>query len=141
MGLVEITALFDHRGGFMQYNHTEASRCGSRRCRASQDPGAPLREQARSIARSMGATNYYEDASFIKLRELAFSVGAPSGWAQHIGARSARITLSGRNLATWTDYSGLDPEISGSGPLGLGQAEAYGQPPVRYFSVRLNVGW
>jgi hypothetical protein len=31
------------------------------------------------------------------------------------GARGARIELSGRNLYTWSDYPGVDPEASNFG--------------------------
>ena len=53
-----------------------------------------------------------EDASYMKLREvsLSYHVGEVGG----IGDWS--INLIGRNLKTWTDYTGFDPEV------GVGQA-------------------
>jgi hypothetical protein len=49
------------------------------------------------------------------------------------------LTLAGRNLATWTDYSGLDPEtVEGGGDANFSQSEFNTQPPVRYFMVRFN---
>lgn len=53
---------------------------------------------------------FIEDASFAKLRELSVSYTVPDRWARSFGASSARITLSGRNLHTWTKYTGIDPE-------------------------------
>jgi len=84
---------------------------------------------------------FIEDGSFWKLRELAVALRAPRSWASRIGARSATLTLAGRNLATWTNYSGLDPEIDAGSPLGLPSGEFYTQPPVRHLTARLGVTW
>lgn len=64
---------------------------------------------------------YIEDASFVKLREISITWDVPSKWATQIGPlETLRLSLSGRNLFTWTDYSGLDPEVSnfGNQPIG-----------------------
>ena len=59
---------------------------------------------------------FIEDASFFKLREISASYTLPDKWAGAIGARHATITLSGRNLHTWTKYTGLDPESQSAQP-------------------------
>jgi TonB-linked SusC/RagA family outer membrane protein len=56
--------------------------------------------------------NYVEDASFVKLRQLALRYSTNAGWLQNIGASSAQIEVLGRNLYTWTDYTGYDPEVN-----------------------------
>ena len=53
---------------------------------------------------------------------------------------SARA-ISGRNLATWTDYTGFDPEINFNGTSNFSTAEFLTQPQVRYFTARLSIGW
>lgn len=65
-----------------------------------------------NIERHLLYEEFVEDGSFVKLREVALRVGLPSPWAARIGARGAGITVAGRNLYTWTDYTGLDPEIN-----------------------------
>lgn len=50
---------------------------------------------------------HVEDASYMKLREVAVSyrlgpLGGVGDWS---------LSLIGRNLKTWTDYSGFDPEV------------------------------
>lgn len=137
-----ISALVDYRGGFKQFNDTEAERCWRGRCRAAVHPGTTLEEQARVVAvNSFARGGYVEDATFAKLRELAVSVSAPQAWANRIGGRGAKISLAGRNLATWTRYSGLDPEINSAGPLGSAQREFFTQPPVRYYTARVALTW
>jgi outer membrane receptor protein involved in Fe transport len=55
---------------------------------------------------------YIEDGSFVKLREVAVSLPLGRSLARAVGARGVSLRLAGRNLYTWTDYTGLDPEIN-----------------------------
>ncbi|MHB1328764.1 MAG: hypothetical protein ACYC2K_11240, partial [Gemmatimonadales bacterium] len=50
------------------------------------------------------------DASFIKLRELSLSYSMPRTVARWFRATDGTLSLTARNLHTWTGYSGLDPE-------------------------------
>ncbi len=54
---------------------------------------------------------YVEDASFVKLRQLSVTYDI-SDVVSGMGISSASIELGGRNLYTWTDYRGYDPEIN-----------------------------
>jgi TonB-linked SusC/RagA family outer membrane protein len=56
--------------------------------------------------------NYVEDASFVKLRQLALRYSTRGGFLRNIGAGSMHVEILGRNLMTWTDYTGYDPEIN-----------------------------
>jgi TonB-dependent starch-binding outer membrane protein SusC len=56
--------------------------------------------------------NYLENASFVKLRQLSLRYTTNAGWLRSVGASSAMIEVLGRNLHTWTNYSGYDPEIN-----------------------------
>jgi TonB-dependent SusC/RagA subfamily outer membrane receptor len=61
---------------------------------------------------------YVQDASYIKLRELALSYQVPSDLTRQLFGSivgSARITLAGRNLIRITDFRGMDPEVSNFG--------------------------
>lgn len=56
---------------------------------------------------------YVEDGSFVKLREISVSYRFTQPWVNRLmGAEFLSVRLAGRNLYTWTDYSGLDPEIN-----------------------------
>jgi hypothetical protein len=55
-------------------------------------------------------SNFIEDASFLKLREISAQYTLPTRLVQPFGASAASFTLSARNLHTWTDYTGIDPE-------------------------------
>lgn len=83
------------------------------------------------------------DASYVKLRELSLSYDVPDRLSSRFGAHGLVMTASGRNLHTWSPYTGLDPEmmfVSGSTPgsnFGVDQAE---YPPLAsfVFTIRAN---
>ena len=60
------------------------------------------------------STYGYEDGSYVKLRnvQLGYTIPVTPAWM-----RNANIYLSGQNLATFTDYSGYDPEGGNGYPL------------------------
>ena len=152
---ITVSTLFERRAGQKQLNYTEYFRCrtqnafpGLSQCSALSNPNASLEEQARYIASQfLGATpyGYIEDATFTKWRELSLRLGFPESWGNRMRALGgAAITISGRNLKTWTDYTGLDPEINESGGTGgaatggFTQGEFNTQPQVRVINVRLD---
>ncbi len=146
--LFRINVLLDYRGGFVIDNFTAYQRCKSNKCREAWDPAAPLRDQARRVA-GTGSGNswgYVEDGDFLKLREAGITFMAPDRWAGWFGADRLAFTVTGRNLATWSDYSGVDPEINmygvGTGGVtGWVNHEWNAQPPLRYWTARLNVSF
>jgi hypothetical protein len=70
----------------------------------------------------------------MRLREVSLTFSAPESIAQAMRARSASITLAGRNLKTWTDYTGLDPETTY-----VEGTEFFTVPAERRFSFRLSL--
>jgi hypothetical protein len=87
---------------------------------------------------------YVEDASFVKLREITIGYELPPYMVSRFGRRmrSAEITLSGRNLATWTDYTGLDPEVSNFGNQPVGRnIDVAPFPPSRSFWLSARLGF
>ena len=49
------------------------------------------------------------------------------------------VTLAGRNVASWTPYHGMDPEGNSRGQMGASMLDLFTQPPVRYWTARLDV--
>jgi TonB-linked SusC/RagA family outer membrane protein len=58
------------------------------------------------------SSRYLEDGSFIRLRTVSLSYTLPSSFVNRAGFSNVRAYLQGTNLLTFTNYGGLDPEVS-----------------------------
>jgi TonB-linked SusC/RagA family outer membrane protein len=144
---VRLMTQLDYRGGHLVYNLNTDFRCrSSQNCLELYDNNTPLDERIRAAAlMDAGAKNtkvgYYENGEFLKLREIAVTVQAPERWGSSFGFDQLSLTVSARNLHTWTGYTGLDPELNGQGQGNFAQREFFTQPPTRNISARLNVAF
>jgi hypothetical protein len=140
---VHVSALFSYRGGYKTLNNTDRFRCAfAQNCRAINDPSAPLADQAAAIAALLTTdAGYIQDADFTRLREVAVTFNAPKRWASMARANAMGLTLAGRNLATWTDYKGLDPEVTSTPNQNFSTSDFLTLPPVRYFTARINLAF
>lgn len=76
------------------------------------DPSVVVPKYSLNVGRISNYEEYVEDGSYVKLREIALSYTLGQPWVRRMGPSSIELRLAGRNLYTWTDYSGLDPEIN-----------------------------
>jgi hypothetical protein len=86
---------------------------------------------------------FIEDADFTRLRELSATISLPERYARRAGFANASVVLAGRNLFTWSDYSGLDPEVS-SNPTnqqGWVYQDFLTVPPARVLTARVNLSF
>ena len=106
-------AALDHRGGHRLDDWVEHYRCGTGQCRGLQDPGVPLDEKVRAVAvqRTGLAPTYVEDASFTRLGELALAWAVPARFGRPLG-NGLTLIVEARNIATWTGFTGFDPEVA-----------------------------
>ncbi len=95
---------------------------------------------------------FIEDGSYIRLRDLSIGYDLTKYVAGTKAIKRLTITASGRNLLTFTKYSGLDPENIGAfdeqGNNLAGQrvgaftgADYYSTPNLRSYQFALNVGF
>jgi TonB-linked SusC/RagA family outer membrane protein len=113
---LRLYGLVDFKRGYRAYNQNDALRCGgaagANLCRANYYPleydPVYLAEHATNAAGLGILDQFFEDASFAKLRELSATVTVPPQFLR--GFSSASITIAGRDLHTWTNFTGLDPE-------------------------------
>jgi len=87
----------------------------------------------------LGPNSYnVETGSYVKIREasLSYKLGSIAG------AGDWTVSFIGRNLFTFTNYTGMDPEIGVSGgPSGSGfinQIDAFGFPTLRTFTLAVS---
>ncbi|MEP1891724.1 MAG: SusC/RagA family TonB-linked outer membrane protein, partial [Cyclobacteriaceae bacterium] len=91
------------------------------------------------------SSRWIEDGSYVRLKSLALGYTLPKAWVSKMNVRSFRIYVSGQNLWTATNYSGVDPEVSfrSSGAqdsnrnLGLDFAS---YPMAKSYTVGLSIG-
>lgn len=145
-GQVVLGTQFDYRGGHVVDNSLESFRCFSvQNCRGVYDRSAPLEEQARAQALFLpgggNAFAFLEPGWFIKLRELSLTFFAPDRWARAFRANRLSLTLSGRNLWTVDDYTGVDPEVNAFAQDNFASSDFESQAQVRYWTARVNVGF
>jgi len=76
-----------------------------------------------------------DDGSFIKLREIALAYKF-GNWKT---ARDITLMLSGRNLISWDNYKGYDPEVNSGGQSTILRGIDFGSVPIpRTYSVSLS---
>lgn len=76
---------------------------------------------------------FIEDGSYLRLKSIMLGYSFPSDILQKIRLKGLRISFSCENVATFTKYSGFDPEVSING-IDLSR-----YPIPRTFNVALNV--
>jgi TonB-linked SusC/RagA family outer membrane protein len=105
--------------------------------------------EASHTARMRGYDNgvmspYIEDATFLKLREISIGYEVPRTFVNRmrINADNIRLSLTGRNLASWQKYSGLDPEVANLGSAAVrNNLDVAAYPPSRSFFLNIAVGF
>ena len=88
------------------------------------------------------ANSYFiEDGSFLRLKNLQIGYSLPKSTIEGWGLTQLRVYVTGSNLFTITDYSGVDPEIqpgSGSNALTLG-LDVNNNPLQQVFLLGVNI--
>ena len=100
---------------------------------------------ARFDAFNTKGTSYLEDGGFVKLREISVSYTLPRNIVQSAFsslAQDVRLEVSGRNLKTWTKYTGYDPEVSNFSNQNIGRfQDVTPYPPSRSIFVSLSANF
>jgi hypothetical protein len=143
--------MFVHKGNYIQTNFSELNKCASfGSCKARNDPNASIASQA-AYAGFAGPTltyaGYAEDGTFTRWAEASVVWDATRSLKGFLGQRTATVMFSARNLALWTKYTGLDPEVTAlpdlTGNFGTVWDLGYDNPvsPLpKYFILRLTLG-
>ena len=83
-----------------------------------------------------------ENSGYVKLREISVAYTWESARVRQLtGFASVDFRVAGRNLHTWADYNGIDPETNLEGAYGIGRGQDYfNNPQTRsfVFTISLN---
>ncbi len=80
----------------------------------------------------------------MKLRELSVNYQLSNSMIHSLGLdrwiRSLKVAVIGRNLKTWTKYSGFDPEAGSGGDANF-RIDGFRYPAFRTFSGQIELGF
>ena len=141
---VRLYTMVDFKEGHKRFDTNMWARCTVFLfCRANVAPQEFSPIHVGYVQRGSGLVltdGFVNDAGFAKLRELSVAVDVPERLVRRLQARRAMLTLSGRNLHTWTSWSALDPELEQPGSFGeLSSSEQSILPLPRQFRLSLNL--
>ncbi len=80
---------------------------------------------------------YVEDASFLRIQSVGLSYTLPKRCTEKMHMSNFKLSFNVQNVATFTNYSGMNPEVSNSSAI-LQGVDAGGYPLPRQFVVGLN---
>lgn len=93
-------------------------------------PNNPNGTYARATNAGAISPGAYQDRSFIRLQDVNLSYNVPQQWLRPLGIANLDLFVNGKNLITWTDWKGWDPEAN---------SNYFGRPVLRSFTFGLNV--
>jgi len=158
-GEIEISALIDIKQGGDVWNGTKGAIMYFGTSQATADRGTKVifegkgpgagKEVVKDQAYYTGVGSSFvgpssanmEDGSYVKLREIAIAYTLRNEFIKDlVGISSIDFRLSARNLKTWTDYTGIDPETNLTGGTNLRGLDYFNNPQVRniILSLRFN---
>ena len=113
---------------FTQYNHLKS---------LLDAPYADGNALSREMNSKQWTSAHLENGNFVKLKNMALGYNFSVKDCKWIS--SARVYVSASNLFTITKYSGLDPELSNSDLMYFGHEYSSNYPPVRTFTLGVNL--
>jgi TonB-dependent starch-binding outer membrane protein SusC len=141
-----VTALVDWRMGGFAADMTKNLWDEGGNSRDYDDPspvsGQTLGEYRYGAHSGGNISEYIENGTFVKLREINVSFQAPTSLASKLRARDMRISLQGRNLLTSTNYWSFDPEFSNFGNSNFNRfIDLAPYPTNRQFFLSVDLGY
>lgn len=114
-------------------------------------PQNPSNTYTRAYSNKFGATpriarfsdHYVESGDYLRFKSLTLGYTLPSQVSSKMNINKLRLYVTGRNLFTLTEYSGVDPEVSVGGQnnnLSAG-GDFGGYPSTRTFLLGLNLNF
>ncbi|PPL01663.1 SusC/RagA family TonB-linked outer membrane protein [Parapedobacter indicus] len=83
---------------------------------------------------------FVEDGSYLRVKNISLGYNVRSDALTRLGINRLQPYISATNLLTWTNYSGMDPEVNQWGNSGAVQGIDWGTyPQNRSFVVGINV--
>ena len=86
------------------------------------------------------SSRWLEDGSYLRLKSVTLGYNFPPNLVNRFGMSSLRLYAQGQNLLTFTNYTGLDPEVNQNSRNPLVAGSDFGtHPQVRTISFGINL--
>ena len=130
---------------FMQHGGSRATNYSDSQLKRWQNPGDITnvpKLNAANYASDLRPSRFVEDGSYLRLKNISLGYQIPIKFTSKLHISSARIYVSGQNVLTFTKYSGLDPEVTGTASNTLTQGvEFFTTPSPRVFMSGINISF
>jgi TonB-linked SusC/RagA family outer membrane protein len=137
---------FENRDRIVDQSAKPAASCGG-----SVDPTCPYSTGKKPIEYYQALYNginpidfFVESGTYVKIKELnvSYTFSRNQLEALHLGVNSLRLGVIGRNLFTFTKYSGYDPEVAGlSGDPFSFRIDGFSYPNYRTFTGFMEINF
>ncbi|MFV0607496.1 MAG: SusC/RagA family TonB-linked outer membrane protein [Niabella sp.] len=127
---------FDNDGVYDTYNQMVLADGWSRWEKPGDIATHPLPKLGGNRQAHQSSTRYLEDGSFMRLRNVTLGYELPAAIISKMKLKGIRVYISGDNLATWTRFSGADPEVN----LSSGNS-SFIYPPGKKVLFGLNINF
>jgi TonB-linked SusC/RagA family outer membrane protein len=88
------------------------------------------------------ASQFIEDGTRTRLREVSLGYSIRSRkLTEKLKINSVDISLTGRNLALWTKYTGIDPETNLTGPSNGRGLDYFNNPSTRSYLMSIKINY
>ena len=104
----------------------------------------PSNEYPRATTKSQGyvlSDHQVEDGSYLRIKDITLSYTLPKTMLKKFWCEGLTLFAGVKNIYTWTNYSGYDPEVSRFGNDNLSMGADYGSYPMSKsyeFGLRMN---
>jgi hypothetical protein len=146
-----IYALFDGQKGGQIYNFTKQWMFQDFRHADEDQSGKPQDQKialpffSGGLYNGLNASDYFvESGSYMKLRELSVSYDLGVRQLERVGlgryTNNIKVALIGRNLYTWTNYTGFDPDVTSGSDFNF-RIDGFRYPQFRTITGQVTVGF
>lgn len=126
---------FDNDGVYESYNQQVLPKGSVRWTTPGQtDATHPQAKFGGNLQSHQTSTRFLEDGSYLRLRNVTIGYNLPSNWLKKASINAARLYVSGDNLFTATEFSGVDPEVDLTGGI-----SSFRYPTSRRFVFGVNL--
>jgi TonB-linked SusC/RagA family outer membrane protein len=130
---------------FQEHGGTRSTNFSTSQLGRWQNPGDITmipKMTAANYSSDLRPSRFLEDGSYMRLKNITLGYTLASKFAHKLKMSSARIYVSGQNVLTFTKYTGLDPELTGTASNTLTQGiEFYTMPNPKVYLAGINVSF